>query len=230
MSVTIEAHIDADEFEFGRTIESVDGVRVELETIIPIGEQALPLIEIHDENHGAFVRELRERPAVASVVGVEEHDERGVYAVEWHEDPDTFFKSLRDQDAQILNAIRPNEHWEFEIRFPSREALSAFREQINQAERWIRSSIASRVQCGVFDHQRVDVVAAFTVVFDGQLGHLMTGGMFLGRRLPLALDAVVPEVLHTVDSVRTSLNSTVADQGRSPLASAHQPILEKESA
>jgi predicted DNA binding protein len=134
MSVTIEAHIDADEFEFGRTIESVDGVRVELETIIPIGEQALPLIEIHDENHGAFVRELRERPAVASVVGVEEHDERGVYAVEWHEDPDTFFKSLRDQDAQILNAIRPNEHWEFEIRFPSREALSAFREQINQAE------------------------------------------------------------------------------------------------
>jgi predicted DNA binding protein len=134
MSVTIEAHTDADEFEFGRTIESIDGVRVELETIIPIGEQALPLIEIHDKNHGAFVKELRERPAVASVVGVEEHDERGVYAVEWHEDPDTFFKSLRDQDAQILNAVRPNEHWELEIRFPSREALLAFREQINQAE------------------------------------------------------------------------------------------------
>lgn len=134
MSVTIEAHVDADEFEFGRTIESVDGVRIELETIIPIGEQALPLIEIHDENHQGFAEELRERPAVAAVVAVEEHDERGVYAVEWHETPDAFFESVRDQDAQILSAVRPDAHWEFEIRFPSQEALAAFREEIDRAE------------------------------------------------------------------------------------------------
>lgn len=134
MSVTIEAHVDADEFEFGRVIESVDGVRIELQTIIPIGEQAFPLIEIHDEDHRTSVEDLREHPAVAAVVAVEEYDDRGVYAIEWHEDPDTFFTSIRDQDAQILNAVRPNGHWEFEIRFPSREALTAFRETINEGE------------------------------------------------------------------------------------------------
>lgn len=134
MSVTIEAHVDADEFEFGRVIESVDGVRIELQTIIPIGEQALPLIEIHDEDHRTSVEDLRDHPAVAAVVAVEEYDDRGVYAIEWHEDPDTFFTSIRDQDAQILNAVRPNGHWEFEIRFPSREALTAFRETINEGE------------------------------------------------------------------------------------------------
>ncbi|WP_336363757.1 helix-turn-helix domain-containing protein [Halalkalicoccus salilacus] len=134
MSVTIEVHVDADEFEFGRVIESVDGVRIELQTIIPIGEQALPLIEIHDEDHRTSVEGLREHPAVAAVVAVEEYDDRGVYAIEWHEDPDTFFTSIRDQDAQILNAVRPNSHWEFEIRFPSREALTAFRETVNEGE------------------------------------------------------------------------------------------------
>lgn len=134
MSVTIEAHVDADEFEFGRVIESVDGVRIELQTIIPISEQALPLIEIHDEDHRTSVEGLREHPAVAAVVAVEEYDDRGVYAIEWHEDPDTFFTSIRDQDAQILNAVRPNDHWEFEIRFPSREALTAFREMVNEGE------------------------------------------------------------------------------------------------
>lgn len=134
MSVTIEAHVDADEFEFGRVIESVDGVRIELQTIIPISEQALPLIEIHDEDHRTSVEGLREHPAVAAVVAVEEYDDRGVYAIEWHEDPDTFFTSIRDQDAQILNAVRPNDHWEFEIRFPSRKALTAFREMVNEGE------------------------------------------------------------------------------------------------
>lgn len=134
MSVTIEANVDADEFEFGRVIESVDGVRIELQMIIPIGKQALPLIEIHDEDHRTSVEDLREHPAVATVVAVEEYDDRGVYAIEWHEDPDTFFTSIRDQDAQILNAVRPNDHWEFEIRFPSREALTAFRETVNEAE------------------------------------------------------------------------------------------------
>lgn len=134
MSVTIEAQVDADEFEFGRVIESVEAARIELEAVIPIGEQALPLIEIQDEDHRTSVEDLREHPAVAAVVAVEEHDDRGVYAIEWHEDPDTFFKSIRDQDAQILNAVRPGEHWTFEIRFPSQEALTAFREEINQAE------------------------------------------------------------------------------------------------
>ena len=134
MSVTIEAQVDADEFEFGRVIESVEADRIELETILPIGEQALPLIEIHDEDHRALVEQLREHAVVAAVHVVEEYDDRGVYAIEWHEDPDTFFKSIRDQDAQILNAVRPGTHWEFEIRFPSQEALTAFRKEINQDE------------------------------------------------------------------------------------------------
>lgn len=134
MSVTIEAHVDADEFEFGRVIESIGSARIELETIIPVGEQALPLIEIRDADHRVLVEQLREHPVVAAVHVVEEYDERGVYAVEWQHDPDTFFKSIRDQDAQMLNAVRPNAHWEFEIRFPSQEALTAFREETDQAE------------------------------------------------------------------------------------------------
>lgn len=133
MSVTIEVHVDAEEFEFGRTIESVGGVRIEMETIVPIGQQALPLIEIHDESHREFVAELRERPAIAAVIDVEVHDDRGVYAIEWHEEPDPFFESVREQNAQILSANRPDAHWEFEIRFPSREALTAFRESIDRA-------------------------------------------------------------------------------------------------
>lgn len=102
--------------------------------MIPIDDQAMPLVEVSDGDHEAFVEELRERSAVESVITIEGSDDRAVYAVEWRDSPNHFFTAVRDQDAQILSAIRSEDVWEFEIRFPSREALTGFREEIDDTE------------------------------------------------------------------------------------------------
>lgn len=133
MSVRITVELPASEFEIGRVIEAVDGVQIELETIVPIGEQAMPLLRVQDYDHDSFAKRLRAHPAVASVVAVERSDDAGTYAVEWTEVLDPFYRALSDHTASILSATKDGDRWEFDIRFPSHDALASFRERIDEA-------------------------------------------------------------------------------------------------
>jgi predicted DNA binding protein len=133
MSVVITIELPATEFEIGRVIEAVDGVRIELETIVPIGEQAMPLLRVPDPDHDSFVRRLRSHPSVASVVTVDRSDDVGVYAVEWTGVHDSLYEALGDHGVCILSATKDGDRWEFDLRFPSQETLTAFRERIDEA-------------------------------------------------------------------------------------------------
>lgn len=132
MSVTITIELPVSEFAIGRVIDAVDGVHIELETVVPLGNQAMPLLEVQDHDHESFAQRLEAHPAVASVVAIEQSEETGIYAAEWTEDSDSFYQALIDHNASILSAIKDGDRWEFDLRFPSHDALTAFRERIDQ--------------------------------------------------------------------------------------------------
>lgn len=132
MSVIISIELPASEFAIGRVIDAVDGVHIQLESVVPLGNQAMPLLEVQDHDHDSFAQRLEAHPAVASVVAVEQSEEAGIYAAEWTEDPDSFYQALIDHDASILSAIKDDDQWRFDLRFPSHDALTAFREQIDR--------------------------------------------------------------------------------------------------
>lgn len=132
MSVIITIELPVSEFAIGRVIDAVDGVHIELESVVPLGNQAMPLLEVQDRDHVSFARRLEAHPAVASVVAIEQSEEAGIYAAEWTEDPDSFYQALIDHNASILSAIKDDDQWEFDLRFPSHDALTAFREQIDR--------------------------------------------------------------------------------------------------
>lgn len=134
MSVILTVALPASEFDIGRVIEAVDGVHIELESIVPLGDQAMPILEVHDCEHESFARRLDEHDAVASVVAIDQSEDIATYAVEWSADLDSFYQALSDHHASILQAIKAGEQWEFDLRFPSHQALTAFHDQIDEDE------------------------------------------------------------------------------------------------
>jgi hypothetical protein len=134
MGVIITITLPASEFAIGRVIETVDGVYIELQTVVPLGGHVMPLLDVYDCDHDVFAERLQEHPAVESVVAVEQSGDEGVYAVEWTDDLGSFYQALSDQNGTILRAVKEGKDWEFDLLFLSHESLTAFREQINEAE------------------------------------------------------------------------------------------------
>lgn len=132
MSVRLTVELPASEFAIGRVIEAVDGVHIELESVVPLGGQAMPVLKVRDHDHDSFAQRLEEHPAVASVVAIERSEETGIYAAEWTGDPGSFYKALIDHTAAMSRAIKDGDRWKFDLRFPSHDALTAFREQIDE--------------------------------------------------------------------------------------------------
>lgn len=134
MSVVLTVDLPASEFVIGRVVDAVDGVHVELETVVPLGDCVMPLIEVHDRDHdhAEFAERLQERSEVASVVEIESSDDVGCYAVEWTLTPDTVFRTLGDHDATMLSAVKDGDRWQFDLLFPSHEALKAFNERMDE--------------------------------------------------------------------------------------------------
>lgn len=136
MSVTLTVDIPASNFDVGRVIEAIDGVHVEVRTVVPLGDQAMPVFEIEnrEHDHEEFIDRLEDHSAVASVVTIDQYDERGSYAVEWSGEIDSFYHALSDHDAIVLSATKEDDRWTFDLQFPSREAVTGFQEQIHQEE------------------------------------------------------------------------------------------------
>lgn len=134
MSVILSVGLPVSEFAIGRIIDAVDGVHIELESVVPLGNQAMPLLEVHDHDHESFAQRLQEHPAVASVVVVQQSDDIGTYAVNWTADPGAFYQAVHDHDVVVLSTVKDGNQWYFDLQFLSHDTLTAFREQINETD------------------------------------------------------------------------------------------------
>lgn len=128
MSVIAELEIPADEFELGRILTMEQGVRVELESMVPLSGRAVPFFWVQNDGKGRFEASVQDHPSVVRVREMDTQADRTLYAIDWEVERDLFFEGVGEVHAQLLNAAGTTETWRFEIRFPSQESLSAFRE------------------------------------------------------------------------------------------------------
>jgi predicted DNA binding protein len=133
MSVIAELRISARDFELGRALEMVSGTSIELETMVPSGERAVPFFRVYDSDRELFEAGVRDHPTVENIKEVDVTNGQVLYALDWHTTEDTVFRGLKDQHAQILTATGTAAEWEFELRFPSHDALSAFQRHCKQS-------------------------------------------------------------------------------------------------
>lgn len=126
MTVILDLSIPADRFELGRILEVEDGGHISLETMVPMGERAIPFFRHYDGTDPSFEDDIQDHPAVDDIHIVSTHDGETLYALDWEVAEDTFFAGLKAASAHLLEATGDAEQWTFELRFPSHEAVSEF--------------------------------------------------------------------------------------------------------
>jgi predicted DNA binding protein len=133
MSVIAELKVPANEFELGRILDIESGELIELETMVPVGQKAVPFFLVHEQIHDAFEEEVRKHPSVDRVREIDRHNGERLYKLDWDTSRDHFFSAIAETSAQ-LNSARGGAHeWQFELRFPSHDHLSRFHDLCENA-------------------------------------------------------------------------------------------------
>lgn len=128
MSVIAHLRIPADSFELGRILVMDSPTTIELMSMVPLGETAVPLFTVHDHGRADFEEGVRKHPSVNDVRVMSHHNGETVFALDWNVDRDVFFQGLQQTQAHILNATGTATDWEFELRLPDHESLSKLQE------------------------------------------------------------------------------------------------------
>ena len=127
MVVILKFHVPLADTELGAALQLQDGTTVELESLVPSGTVPVPFFWIHSGDPGRVIDGLDERPSVESVTVVEAVNGATLIALEWDPDADTLFHAVNACGGHILRAVSRDGRWEFTVRFPEHEWLSAFR-------------------------------------------------------------------------------------------------------
>lgn len=133
MSVIVELQVAASAFELGRIVEIPPNTRVEMETMVPAGDRAVPLFWVYDANAELFEESIRDHPGVHDITRVDLFEDRALYAIDWQTELDHLFSAVIDAKGSIMNATGHADPWLFEVRFPDHESLSTFKTALDDA-------------------------------------------------------------------------------------------------
>ena len=131
MSVIVELEVAAHEFELGRILQVTAGMRVEMETIVPAADRAVPRFWVYEADADAFESSVRDHESVNSITAVDIFEDRALYAMDWAVGSDRFFQAVVGNGGSILNAAGFTREWEFEVRFASHDDLGSFRADLD---------------------------------------------------------------------------------------------------
>ncbi|WP_254538064.1 helix-turn-helix domain-containing protein [Halomarina litorea] len=165
MSVAVELAVPGDSFELGEVLTAMEGVSIEIERVVPVRERIIPYVwALGDERdvEAAFVS----LPSVESVRRIAEIDQWGLYEVRWHYPINGLVASLAEADAAVVSFVSRNDEWYLDLRFPSREDVTAFYEQcqsndIPVAISRISDSPGPTAQSNLTDKQYDALLAAY---------------------------------------------------------------------
>lgn len=133
MSVIVEMQVAATAFELGRIMDVPRGARIEMETVVPAGDRAVPLFWAFDIDADPFESRLRDHPGVNDVTRVDLFEDRALYALDWRVGLDHLFAAILEADGTIMAATGHADRWQFEIRFESHDHLSLFKDALDDA-------------------------------------------------------------------------------------------------
>lgn len=126
MSVIVEFRVPSTDFELGRIL-TVEGMSsIELESLVPTGDAAVPLFWIQDSPRDSFLERIKRHPAVNDASVVDTFEDRTLFTLDWDAERDRVFEGISEHDGQLLSALGTSESWEFELRVASHDTLSDF--------------------------------------------------------------------------------------------------------
>ena len=109
-----------------RVFDEVPGIEIEVESLVPLGERAVPYVWAWGSPVTAFERTLRTFPEVTGVEPLERVDGGALYRVEWSVDSPLLLCVHRAGGA-VMEAYGSADRWELTLFFEADGDAAAFR-------------------------------------------------------------------------------------------------------
>lgn len=140
MSVIADFTISGETFGLGRLLRSEREVEIELERLVPTGNEVMPYfwVRMPDGDVETFEREIREDPLVERLDVLDRVDGETLYAAEWERIPESLIQGIVQTRGAILSGRGMDGHWRFMIRFPDHDRLHEFSEFLDDHDIHIR--------------------------------------------------------------------------------------------
>ena len=126
MTVIVDLTIPADRFELGHILRMEGQTEITVEKMVPLGDQPIPFIRVHNGMRDGFEQTIREHPSVNKIQLTNSHEDKSLYALDWKSSDTSILSAIRDLDGVILDASGTADMWSFVVRFLTHEALSEF--------------------------------------------------------------------------------------------------------
>lgn len=134
MSVIAEFRVPSTGFELGHILTIEGATTIELERLVPIGGSTVPLFWVHNSTRDSFIRNVQRHDSVNETSIIDSFEDRTLFTLDWKSGQDRLFEAIEASSAQLLSAVGTPDAWDFELRFPTHDALSEFTSRCEEAD------------------------------------------------------------------------------------------------
>lgn len=167
MATVMEFSTPTDEFPLGSVFETLPGVTVELERVVPHERLTVPYFWVRGAEAEDIEAAFTAHAGVVSIELIDDIDNEYLMRVEWASGYFGILNALARAKVVVLSGVGRKDGWSFEVRGESREAISAFR--TNCQEHGIDIEITAVYELlpvqngnyGLTDTQRTTLVLAY---------------------------------------------------------------------
>lgn len=128
MSTVAEFSIPADDFPLGHIFETLSGVTIEIERVVPTNEAILPYFWVRNVPVNRVQTTLEAQGALESFTIVDDLGEQGFVRARWNPDVEGVFTGIVETDLTVLSATGTPEEWRFEFRAELPDQIGAFQQ------------------------------------------------------------------------------------------------------
>lgn len=125
MSVILEFTVEKDQFTLGQVLSGAPSTRIELERIVPTGNDVLPFLWVTGDDHDAFEENVRSSEYVEDLTVLDRVEDSALYRITWRGNQNDIIQGITESEGTILEAYG-NGEWEYHVRFNDHDKLSQF--------------------------------------------------------------------------------------------------------
>lgn len=133
MATIAEFTIPADQFPLGELFSGLSEATIELERIVPTGDEVFPNLWISGVDTTRVLPILEEERLIRDVTLLANLD-RGLFRVEWNSDLDGVLTGLTEAGLTLLTGVGTADEWYFEVRTDDSQRITDFQEYCRNME------------------------------------------------------------------------------------------------
>ncbi|WP_267644083.1 bacterio-opsin activator domain-containing protein [Haloarchaeobius amylolyticus] len=124
--------VPPDEFPLGTIFESVPGVTVELERIVPREDVIIPYFWVRGVHIDDVEAVFSPHPGVKDIRPIDSIDDEYLLRVEWDPKYEGILSTLGETGVPLITAIGTNDRWTFEIRGDQQSDIATFQQRCRE--------------------------------------------------------------------------------------------------